>query len=131
MSELIIIGDRVLVQPHEGDDRTEAGLYIPATVREKEKVQSGRVVRTGPGYVMPNPEFSEGDAWKQSEEVRYLPLQAHAGDVAFFLQKEAYELQYEGREYLIIPHAAILALVRPDADDHLSDIEGLDDLLGG
>ncbi len=53
--------------------------------------------------------------------MRYLPLQAQPGDFAFFLRKEAIELQYNDEDYLIIPHAAILALLRPDAEDIIDD----------
>lgn len=121
MSELIVVGDRVLIKPQEGEQKTEAGLVLPASVTAQEKVGGGEVIRVGPGYVMPNPEYSEGDAWKQQEEVRYLPLQAQPGDFAFFLRKEAIELQYNEEDYLIIPHAAILALLRPDTEDILDD----------
>lgn len=127
MKELIMVGDRVLVLPHEGDRQTEAGLYLPASVAEKEKIQSGRVVQIGPGYVMPNPEFS-GEPWANDKSaVRYLPLQAQKGDTAFYLKKEAIEVKFEGTDYVIIPHMAIVALVR-DADAELDDIN-LDDLL--
>lgn len=128
MSELIVVGDRVLIDPDEGEQTTEAGLVLPASVAEKEKVGSGRVVRVGPGYIMPNPEYSEGEPWTQPKEVvRYLPLQARVGDVAFFLRKEALEISYEQRSYLIMHHGAILALIRSDPDDILGDIE---DILG-
>ena len=129
MSELIIIGDRVLVEPQDKEQRTEAGLVLPASVTAKQQVKMGRVAKTGPGYLMPNPEFSEGETWKQAQEpVRYLPLQAEPGDHAFFLAEEAIEIEYEDTEYLIIPHAAIVALVRPDTDDHLESIDGLEDI---
>ena len=61
--------------------------------------------------------------------MRYLPLQAEPGDYAFFLQNEGVEIRYEDEDYLIVPHKAILALVRPDPEDHLEGIDGLDDLL--
>lgn len=122
MSDLIIIGDRVLVVPDDGEEQTESGLVLPASVKDRERVQTGRVVQVGPGYVMPNPEFSEGELWKQqAEAVRYLPLQARPGDRAFFLRKEAIEITYDGTKYLILPHAALLALVRPDAEDALDE----------
>ncbi len=134
MRELIIIGDRVLIAPQEGEEQTEAGLVLPASVKERERVHSGHVVRVGPGYLTANPEFS-GEPWSQSKEaVRYLPLQAQPGDFAFFLRKEAIEITYERRTYLIIPHNAILALVRPDPEDvlkNLDDLTDLDHLLGG
>ena len=124
MPELIIVGDRVLVDPNEGEQKTEAGLILPASVAEREKVGSGRVVRVGPGYVMPNPEYSEGEPWTEPKEVvRYLPLQARPGDFAFFLRKESIEITYQNRKFLILHHAAILALVRPDSDDLIQHIE--------
>ena len=126
MPELIIVGDRVLIEPDEGEQQTQAGLVLPASVAERDNIGSGRVVRVGPGYVMPNPEFTEGEPWAQAREaVRYLPLQAQPGDVAFFLRKDAVEINYESQKYLIMPHSAILALVRPDSDDILNEIEGM------
>ncbi|HXE71477.1 MAG TPA: co-chaperone GroES family protein [Candidatus Nitrosotenuis sp.] len=127
MAELILVGDRVLIYPLEGEQRTEAGLILPATVAESDRVRSGRVVRVGPGYLTANPEYSD-EPWKSpAEAVRYLPLQAQPGDIAFFLRKEAINLTYEGKSYVIVPHSAILALVRPDPKDLL---ENLEDLLG-
>jgi co-chaperonin GroES (HSP10) len=129
MKELIIIGDRVLIAPDAGEKQTKSGLYLPATVLDRERVRSGRVVKTGPGYVMPNPEYSEGEPWAAPREAtRYLPLQAQTGDYAFFLSKDAIEIVYDERPYLIVPHHALLALVRPQPEDLLDRLEGLDDL---
>ncbi|MDX1548751.1 MAG: co-chaperone GroES family protein, partial [Rhodothermales bacterium] len=103
MPELLIVGDRVLVAPDEGEQKTDAGLILPASVAAREQIGSGRVVRVGPGYVMPNPEYSEGEPWTEPRAaVRYLPLQAHPGDVAYFLKKEALEITYQKRRYLIL-----------------------------
>ncbi len=130
MSELIVVGDRVLIEPQVGEQKTDSGLVLPASVAEQENVRSGRVVKTGPGYLTPNPEYSESETWKQTDDpVRYLPLQARPGDFAFFLRKEAIEIRYEDTSYLIVPHSAILALVRehPEerSDTTLDDLEGL------
>ncbi len=127
MGELIIVGDRVLIEPDEGEKQTAAGLVLPASVTDREKVASGRVVRTGPGYLMANPEYAEDEPWKASREaVRYLPLQARAGDVALYLRKDAVEISYEGKAFFIVHHAAILALVRTDSDDILDNL-GIDE----
>ncbi len=128
MSELIIVGDRVLVEQHDGEQLTHSGLYLPATVTEKEKVGTGRVIRVGPGHLMPNPDYTEGDPiTKSTGSVRYLPLQAQPGDFAFYLRKESIEINYQEKTYMIVPHNAILALVRSDGDNLL---QGLEDLLG-
>lgn len=126
MNELIIVGDRVLIEPEEGEQRTESGLVLPATVTEKERVGTGRVVQVGPGYLMANPEYSEGEPWTQPREVvRYLPLQAQPGDLAFFLRKEGVEMTYEKKNYVIVHHAAIVALLRTKGQDILENIKGL------
>lgn len=118
MADLIVVGDRVLIQPETGEEKTDTGLVVPASVSDQENVQSGRVVKTGPGYLTQNPEYSENESWKESAEpVRYLPLQASPGDHAFFLRNEAIDLRYEDTHYLIVPHKAILALVRKDGHD--------------
>lgn len=123
MSELILVGDRVLIAPDAGERQTDSGLYLPASIAEQERVQLGRVVRVGPGYILPNPEYSESEPWITNRDaVRYLPLQASPGDVAFFLRKEAIEIEYNAKKYLIIPHSAILALERPEVDDVLDDL---------
>ncbi len=134
MDEIIIVGDRVLIEPEGGEKQTKSGLYLPATVVDRERVSIGTIVRVGPGYIMPNPEYSDDEPWKASHNaVRYLPLQAQIGDMAFFLRKEMIEVTFREKEYVIVPHSAILALVRPSANDILDDIEdidNLDDLLG-
>ncbi|NQV71910.1 co-chaperone GroES [bacterium] len=128
MGELIMVGDRVLIASEEGERKTSAGLVLPASVAEKERVRAGRVVSVGPGYVTPNPEFSEDEMWSQNKAaIRYLPLQARPGDFAFFLRKEAIEIDFEGKSYLIIPHSAILALHRSHADEILENLGNLDD----
>jgi chaperonin GroES len=110
--DLIIIGDRVLIQPDTDKTRTESGLYLPQGVTEKEKVQGGLVVKTGPGYVMPH-QSESGEPWLEAKnEPRYIPLQVAEGDYAIFLRKEAIEIEYEGRKYLIIHQGGILAVVR-------------------
>ena len=43
---LIVVGDRVLIQPEEGEDRSKVGLYLPATAVDNRAVQGGTVVAT-------------------------------------------------------------------------------------
>lgn len=113
-----MVGDKVLIEPSDEADETPSGLLLPATVREKERIRGGYVIQTGPGYVMPNPEYTDEDAWiSPKDPVRYLSLQARIGDYALFLRKEAIELTWQERIYLIIPHHAILALVRNQPDE--------------
>jgi co-chaperonin GroES (HSP10) len=111
--KLIVIGDRVLVRPAKPDERTESGLYLPPGVQEKEKVQQGYVVKTGPGYAIPMP--GEDEPWKNEEDkVKYIPLQAREGDLAIYLLSGATEIVYAGEKYFIVPQSAILMLERDE-----------------
>jgi chaperonin GroES len=113
LKKLIVIGDRVLIRPTKADERTQSGLYLPPGVQEKEKIQQGYVLRTGPGYAIPMP--VENEPWKTDEEqVKYIPLQAREGDLAIFLLNGAFEVMYEGEKYFIVPQSAILMLERED-----------------
>ncbi|AXY78802.1 co-chaperone GroES [Paraflavitalea soli] len=111
--KLIVIGDRVLIRPSKAHERTDSGLYLPPGVQEKEKVQQGYVIKTGPGYAIPMP--VEDESWKGSDEqVKYIPLQAKEGDLAVFLLSGATEVLYENERYYIVPQSAILMLEREE-----------------
>ena len=111
--KLIVIGDRVLIRPSMPNEKTESGLYLPPGVQEKEKVQQGVVIKTGPGFVIPMP--VEDESWKTDEEkVKYVPLQAKEGDLAIFLVNAATEIVYEGNKYYIVQQSAILMLEREE-----------------
>lgn len=115
LKKLIVVGDRVLIRPSKQSDKTASGLYLPPGVQEKEKIQSGYIIKVGPGYPLPIP-ADEDEIWKgRDESVKYLPLQAQEGDLAIFLQKGAVEVMYENERYFIVPQASILMLEREEA----------------
>ena len=111
--KLIVIGDRILIRPTKANERTNSGLYLPPGVQEREKVQQGYVIKTGPGYAIPMP--VEDESWKNEEDkVKYVPLQAKEGDLAIFLASGATEILYENEKYFIVPQGAILMLEREE-----------------
>jgi len=114
IKKLIMIGDRVLIKPKSPQNQTKSGLYLPPTVQEQEKVLAGFVVKVGPGY--PVPAVAEIDEpWKaKSDNVHYVPLQPKEGDVAVYLQNSSIEIEFNGIKYVIVPHSAILLLVRDE-----------------
>ena len=115
---LIVVGDRVLIAPAEGEERTNVGLYLPATALEGRQVQGGRIMATGPGTPMGEPAPLDDEPWKiRSAEVKYLPVQARVGDYALFFRKAAVEITFEDKNYLVVPQAAILVLVRDKSGD--------------
>lgn len=112
--ELIVVGDRVLIRVDEVEERTEVGLYLPPTAIEKENVQSGKVEEVGPGIPLPPKAEDEDVPWNEEkgERPRYIPLQAHRGDTAVFLKRDAVEIKFDNQKYMVVPHSAILVLVR-------------------
>ena len=111
--ELIVVGDRVLVRAESGEDRTQGGLILPASVADKAQVLQGRVVAVGPGVPMPLDDHNEEEPWQASQkQPRYIPMQPEVGDMALFLRKSTVEIQYENEIYLIVPQSGILVLLR-------------------
>ena len=114
LDKFIMVGDRVLIKPKSLQDRTKTGLYLPLGVHEKEKIYSGFVLKVGPGY--PIPAIHEIDEpWKnKSDEVKYVPLQPKEGDLAIYMQKSGWEIEFNKEKFIIIPHSAILMLIRDE-----------------
>ena len=115
---LIIVGDRLLVRPHDGEERTRTGLYVPQSVISSRSVQGGTVVAVGPGFPVPDPSELDEEPWKPRQEAhaRYVPLQAHEGDYALFIRNAAVEITFENKKYLIVPNSAVLVLVREEIE---------------
>lgn len=113
--ELIVIGDRVLISPDGNEERTDTGLYLPQGVKEKEKVQTGTVVKTGPGYPIPEPPIQDVEPWQQNParpDNKYFPLQVKEGDYCIFLRDSGVEIVFERKKYTVVPHSAILVVLR-------------------
>jgi chaperonin GroES len=111
--ELIVVGDRVLIIPEDDSDRTDTGLYLPQGVKEKEKVQAGTVFKIGPGYPVPDPSDLEAEPWQSARiDGKYFPLQAQVNDYCIFLRNAGIEVEFEGKKYMIVPHSAILVILR-------------------
>mgnify|MGYP001168463564 FL=1 len=107
-------GDRVLIKPKTSQGKTKSGLYFPPGVQEKEKIHSGYVLKVGPGYPIPAITDNE-EPWKEKRnEVKYVPLQPEVGDVAVYLQNSTWEIEFKNEKYVIVPHNAILMLIRDE-----------------
>lgn len=115
LDKFIMVGDRILIKPKSPMDKTRSGLFLPPGVHEKEKIQSGYVVKVGPGY--PIPAINDVDEpWKdKSDEVKYVPLQPKEGDLAIYMQNSAFEIEFKKEKYVIVPNSAVLMLIRDDS----------------
>ena len=111
--KIIVVGDRVLIKPEENLEKTNSGLYLPPGVKEKEKVQGGYVIKTGPGYPIASP-VDDDEPWKQGGSTKYIPLQAKEGDFALYLKKDAFEIELDKDKLVIVAQSAILLLIRDE-----------------
>ena len=114
LDKINIVGDRVLIKLRKESGRSVSGLYLPPGVKEKEKIQYGYVVKSGPGYPIPLP-IDDNETWKnEKEKIKYIPLQVREGDLAVFLQGSSYEVIYQGDKYFIVPQSSILMIERDE-----------------
>lgn len=89
------LGDRVVIELVEAEEKTASGIVLPDTA--KEKPQEGRVVAVGTGRVLDNGEK--------------VALEVKEGDRIVFSKYAGTEVKYEGKEYLIIRENDVLAIV--------------------
>ena len=87
--------DRILVQPLEAEQTTASGLVIPDTA--KEKPQEGKVLAVGPGRI--------------DDNGNRVPLDVAEGDVVIFSKYGGTEVNYDGKELLLLNARDILAVV--------------------
>lgn len=84
-------------------------------------MQGGRVIAVGPGQPLPPPN-DEQEPWKEGyRNPRFLPMEVGVGDHALFFRKAAIEITFEDERYLVVPHGAILVIVRNGKDGSVPD----------
>jgi len=89
------LGDRIVVKTIEEEERTQGGIYLPDTA--KEKPQQGEVIAVGPGRVLENGQRVE--------------LEVKVGDRVIFAKYGGTEVKLEGEEYLILRESDVLDVV--------------------
>jgi co-chaperonin GroES (HSP10) len=114
LEKIIMIGDKVLVKPKNPNLQTTSGLYLPPAAVEKESIQAGYIIKVGPGFPIPVINDEE-ESWKENRDtVKYVPLQAKIGDLAVYLSKSGFDVEFKGEKYIILSHSAIVMIVREE-----------------
>ncbi len=88
--------DRILVQRIEEEQKTESGIIIPDTAKEKPIM--GKVIAVGEGRLLENGQ-------KQ-------PLIVKEGDKILFSKYAGTEIKIKGEEYLIMREDDVLAIIQ-------------------
>ncbi|MBL7830725.1 MAG: co-chaperone GroES [Saprospiraceae bacterium] len=84
------VNDRVVVRPAAAEEKTKGGIIIPDTA--KEKPQRGEVIAVGPG--------KDGNL-----------MTVQVGDTVLYGKYAGQELNYEGKDYLIMREDDILVIL--------------------
>jgi chaperonin GroES len=90
------LGDRVLLEAVEKEDKTASGIVLPETA--KEKPQEGHVIAVGTGRL--------------DERGNRVPVEVKEGDRVIFSKYAGSEVKYEEKEYLILRESDILAVLK-------------------
>ena len=90
------LDDRVVIEPLEAEDKTEGGIVLPDTA--KEKSIKGKVVAVGPGVL------TEGGTRAE--------MSLKKGDLVIFGKFSGNEYKREGKEYLIMKESDVLAKMK-------------------
>ena len=90
------MGDRILVKPHEAEDKVKSGIYIPDTA--KEKPQKATVVEVGPG--------------RTTDEGKVIACTVAKGDTILYGKYSGTEITVDDVEYLIMRETDVLAILK-------------------
>lgn len=89
------LGDRVVIQVLEKEEKTKSGIVLPDTA--KEKPQEGKIVAVGTGKMLDNGQR--------------VALDVKEGDKVIFSKYAGTEIKIDGKEYLILSERDVLAIV--------------------
>ncbi len=90
------LGDRVIIEPLEGEDKSSGGILLPETA--KEKPQKGVIVAVGPGR------------WDEDGKKR-LEMEVALNDKVYFQRYSGQEIPEGDKKYLIMSEKDILAVI--------------------
>jgi chaperonin GroES len=89
------LGDRVVVEPIEQDQKTAGGIIIPDTAKEKPK--QGKVLAVGPGA--------------KDESGKRIAMDVDVGDIVLFTQWAGSDVKLDGKEYKVLKESDIIGTI--------------------
>jgi chaperonin GroES len=95
MATLKPLGDKVVVQLVEAEEKTASGIFLPDSA--KKKPQEGKVIAVGSGRVLDNGERNT--------------LSVQVGDRVLFSKYGGNEVTVDGTEYTILDEDQIYAVL--------------------
>ncbi|MEO0965185.1 MAG: co-chaperone GroES [Planctomycetota bacterium] len=89
------LGDKILVQRVEAEEKTASGIYLPESA--KEKPQQAKVLALGAGKVLDNGERA--------------PFTVKEGDTVIIGKWGGTEVKVDGEDYMVMSEDEVLAIV--------------------
>jgi chaperonin GroES len=89
------LGDRLVVEPIEREERTASGIILPETA--KEKPQEGKVLAAGPG--------------RTDDDGKRVPMDVSVGDSVLYAKYAGTEVKINDKKLLILKESDVLAIV--------------------
>jgi len=89
------LGDRVVIEPSEGEEQTTGGILLPETA--KEKPQQGTIVAVGPG--------------RRDDDGKLIAMDVSLDDKVLYAKYAGTEVKIDGKKLLIVKESDILAVL--------------------
>ncbi len=89
------LGDKIVVERLEAEEKTSGGIVLPDTAKEKPK--EGKVIAVGEGKLLENGKRAK--------------FQVKKGDSILFSSYAGTEVTVDGKEYLVMSEEDVLAIV--------------------
>ena len=89
------LGDKIVVERLEAEEKTSGGIVLPDTAKEKPK--EGKVIAVGEGKLLENGKRAK--------------FQVKKGDRILFSSYAGTEVTVDGKEYLVMSEEDVLAVV--------------------
>ena len=89
------LGDRLVVERLEQEQKTAGGIIIPDNAKEKPK--QGKVLAVGPGA--------------KDENGKRIPVDVEAGDIVLFTQWAGNEIKIDGKDYLVLKESDVIGII--------------------
>ena len=95
MAKLKPLGDKIVVQVTESEEKTASGIYLPDSA--KKKPQEGKVIAVGEGRTLDNGERNK--------------LTVKVGDRVLYSKYGGNEVTLDGEDYLILDEDQVYAIL--------------------
>ncbi len=90
------LGDKIIVKRNEAQTKTDSGIFLPETAKDKPK--QGKIVALGSGIL-------------NKDTGKYMPFSVKKGDTVLFTTYSGTEIKIDGETFLIMTEEDVLGVI--------------------